>query len=1257
MRILAIRGENLASLADVFEVDFEVEPIRSSGIFAITGPTGAGKTTLLDAICLALFDRLPRMDGAETGASVGRSDGDGAPQVKYNDVRGILRHSAGKGFAEIDFVGQDGRRYRSRWELNRARNRVSGRLQNQKITLTDIETGAIIGDKKTDTLQQLEKRVGLSFEQFRRSVLLAQGDFDTFIKAGSKDRAELLEKITGTEIYSRISQAAFARAKQERETLRDLETQLGEHKPLNDEERAAAEARIKEAQIEVDHREAERGAILKAQEWYDTKSRLDTRVAEGDAALTQALELDQAAEADRARLTAVLKAFSLRAELEAAAASGRKLAEAEKALVDAVEAERKAIDGLEQAVTASNDAKAKRDEKRAAYDAIGPELDKAKELDAKIDAAKTDLADRKSLLERRISEKDVSGKAVAEVEAALKSVHDQRANDDRWLAEHQAVEALSVRIEDVTRDLSERLSLQRDIVSTTETLAQLEREVQATRTSLLDKETAITTLQNEERNLNARITAVRKIAEAIDTAAIEARREKIATTQAVLDDAQDAAEDAGKVYTAFVTADEEGASQNSLIRQAYDVIATVNAELPTYIGRLQEARRSLDLSEAAGSEAAEHLRLTLEEGRPCPVCGAIDHPFTTVDQLLKDRVAADQRRVAELEAKVSASQAEHTRAETQIAAATDALQGISRRKSGHDGELRTARDRWRVSIAAVLNSCGEIGVAIPTFAEDATAPDAAGTISPFREMLQQILEGVKETIKRASDAGAEARKLDSERETVRADLAIAREDLVKFTAQEHAKANAAGTLKATLRGMEQNHTAVCSRLDTGLAAVFPDWREKVTTIGVAFVEACRGLVEQWRECRDRLETSGAEISRFEADMEGKRATLKASEAAVTEAAKQYSDEQGELDELASARLKVIGGRPVGEVRTEYRERSETAEKTWNDAEIMRSKAEQLAAAMSSNAVTARNTCGAARTDHAFAERVLAEKLATCEINRDQAESAIAKGEAWIASEQARLDDLRKAVDIARATLTERQQSAKEHEAVGRPEQTHEETAAALTAIEVRRAKASEDFIEASSVIRNDDQVRSRMANIKVALDERREKARVWGQLDDLIGSADGAKFRRFAQSLTLDHLVRLANRHLADLQPRYELQRAQGSDLVLQVIDHNMADEVRGVHNLSGGERFLVSLALALGLASMSSSRGIKVESLFIDEGFGALDSTSLAMAVSVLEQLQATGRRVGVISHVDELKERIAVKVEVTPVGSGRSIVRVVTA
>ena len=168
-------------------------------------------------------------------------------------------------------------------------------------------------------------------------------------------------------------------------------------------------------------------------------------------------------------------------------------------------------------------------------------------------------------------------------------------------------------------------------------------------------------------------------------------------------------------------------------------------------------------------------------------------------------------------------------------------------------------------------------------------------------------------------------------------------------------------------------------------------------------------------------------------------------------------------------------------------------------------------------------------------------------------------------------------------------------------------------------------------------------------------ADVWAQLNELIGAADGTKFRRFAQSLTLDRLVAGANRHLGELHPRYALRRMEGAEMALEVVDHDMADEARAVHNLSGGERFLVSLALALGLADISAGRGLAIESLFIDEGFGALDPDALAMAISMLERLQATGRRVAVISHVEALKDRIPVQIRVTPRGAGRSGVEVV--
>jgi exonuclease SbcC len=197
---------------------------------------------------------------------------------------------------------------------------------------------------------------------------------------------------------------------------------------------------------------------------------------------------------------------------------------------------------------------------------------------------------------------------------------------------------------------------------------------------------------------------------------------------------------------------------------------------------------------------------------------------------------------------------------------------------------------------------------------------------------------------------------------------------------------------------------------------------------------------------------------------------------------------------------------------------------------------------------------------------------------------------------------------------------------------------------------------AAFVVRRDNEARAATASLRSDLSAGRASADVWLRLSDLIGDATGARFRRFAQGLTLDRLLLHANARLAELKPRYELQRGVGGDMLIQVVDHDMAGEVRGLHNLSGGERFLVSLALALGLSEMSSGQGLRIESLFIDEGFGALDSSSLGSALAMLEQLHATGRRVGVISHIEEVKDRVPVKIQVTPVARGRSVVEVVT-
>ena len=223
MKILTIRLKNLASIEGTFEVDFTVEPLRSAGIFALSGPTGAGKSTILDALCLALYDKTPRF--AASGESLFLSDV-GENQVNQSDVKNILRRGTGEGFAEVDFLGATGRRYRSRWSVRRARSKATGSLQPQSLQVTDLDKEEDLQGTKTELLAQLVSLVGLTYEQFTRTVLLAQNDFATFLKSRESAKAELLEKLTGTEIYSRISREIYTRSKAADEAMNLLKNSI-----------------------------------------------------------------------------------------------------------------------------------------------------------------------------------------------------------------------------------------------------------------------------------------------------------------------------------------------------------------------------------------------------------------------------------------------------------------------------------------------------------------------------------------------------------------------------------------------------------------------------------------------------------------------------------------------------------------------------------------------------------------------------------------------------------------------------------------------------------------------------------------------------------------------------------------------------------------------------------------------------------------------------------------------------------------------
>ena len=184
---------------------------------------------------------------------------------------------------------------------------------------------------------------------------------------------------------------------------------------------------------------------------------------------------------------------------------------------------------------------------------------------------------------------------------------------------------------------------------------------------------------------------------------------------------------------------------------------------------------------------------------------------------------------------------------------------------------------------------------------------------------------------------------------------------------------------------------------------------------------------------------------------------------------------------------------------------------------------------------------------------------------------------------------------------------------------------------------------------NSDKHKERIASLQM----KKESFKVWVKLNELVGSADGTKFKKFAQGITLDQLINLANQHLNILSSRYTLARTQDKLLELEVVDAYQGNVVRPVSTLSGGESFIVSLALALGLSELASQK-IAIDSLFLDEGFGTLDEDSLETALNALNLLQSGGKMVGVISHVEALKERIPLQIKVIPNGDGTSFVEI---
>ncbi|MCY1074355.1 AAA family ATPase [Archangium lansingense] len=1236
MRILAIRGCNLTSLAGDFALELDQPPLDKMGLFAITGATGAGKSTLLDALCLALFDRTPRL-GERGGVPVGRADEDEEARLMANDVRGVLRRGAGEGFAEVDFLGRDGRRYRARWSVWRARKLAEGRFRPQEMTLTDVATQQQFGRTKSEVLKAIEERLGLSFDQFRRSALLAQGEFAAFLRADANERAELLERMTGTEVYSRVSMAAHQRHKEVQEELTKLEQGVAAIPRLSDEERAAAEEGRGREEAALGEAQAVQARAEQAQHWYTERARLVAQEAEAEQSRQRAVQALEAAEPRKAELERVRAAEVLRAPLNRADEESRRLAAAEAALVT----RRSEAEAARASAQVGEEARAKADARRtAAVDAevaARPALEEALKLDGELGRAQHDEQEAARKLETARESERVARESLARVareeEAARAEVETARA----WLSENGRLEAMAREWPRWEAELVRYGRAAQDEAKARESLVQVQSRAGALRAEFERRGEEQRKAGEALEAAKARVVEVEAAQGKEAGAERRARRVELQSRQEglrALTDArrgtseaaraeQEAAEEAGKARAeqASATAEAEAAKVRRLEREA----------------ALKEARRAFAEARAT-LDLAEH-RAELRAGQPCPLCGATEHPYRQTGTALEGLATKARARVEELEGEAAVV----TRAEAEAVARAAAAgprtsQADARREAAakQRAQQRTAWSQARAKLSGTLPPEDVEAEGLEAWLEAAFAEVKA---------LQAALNAEEEAAEKLERAAKEARTALT--------AALERLEVVEKALRQAEEALRKNTEAESAAGREVEQAArVRQEVLEVLAAPFkelPRWQESLAAKPGDFRAHCAKRVGEWNAREQAAQDAEARVAQAKEKRSSEEAVAGLKHTQAEDCAQALSRARESLREKQTARGAVLGGRPTAEVRDGLHRELKDASQAFESVRAQAEQAKQEAAAAAARAQGAEQARESAGTAKAEAEAALSALLSARSLTLEATRLLLARDAAWCEAEERALSALRQAQEHAQAVLTERQAQRTRHEASGLPSIAEVDAPAACQQArddtEARRQAAA----RIKAQLDQDDEARRRHGEQARLLEEKQRASGVWRTLSELIGSHDGRKFKVFAQSLTLDALLHYANAHLEELAPRYRLMRVPKYDLDLQVVDGDMGDEVRGVSSLSGGESFLVSLALALGLASLSSET-TQVETLFIDEGFGTLDPETLEMALATLDALQATGRQVGIISHVSGLAERIGAQVRVVKQGAGRS-------
>ena len=1129
MKFLQLEILNLASLdkqrGEV--INFEEGALGESTIFSIVGPTGSGKSTLLDAICLALYNRAPRYprkkgDKNQNIEIFGATDASESNRLAPTDSRNILTRGKKEGYSKLTFLANNGSIYRAEWHVRFQRVRY----ENAKTALYKItRNGEEITEEAADW-NELPNIIGLDYDQFLRTVLIAQGSFANFLTAKENERYELLEKLIGCEeTYTNIATEIKKAKDQATDAYNQMAASVEAVKQnlLNDEELAQLQeeiARLEKAEKELD---SQLQAILKDLQWFEENDKQIKQIAICQENMEQAANAVKEMQAQILRLQLhdeVQPAVNLLQEVERQTQSIHEQEENIQKAEGNIKSQESAIAESEKTLASLKEAVSKAQE---LLEKALPVIAEARALKTKMEAAMPNLKEKKEALEL----------AQKENQTAQKDVEENARNIKKWETE---TEKATLALKTTKEEIDKQKQVLHEATQGAEQAWETERNKTAG--------------QNIEELQNSKTVADRK-----------------------LQDVQQAI----KVVAHLNAATTEKQKNEERIL----VLGKRNAEIDEALGKLtiealtQETLTLRNAYTLMVSEKWEIHRANLTEGKPCPLCGSTTHPYHTDNRQFEEATTELSQLLKAKEDLLKQQQIQEKNLSGERKQNDGEVQTLQKQQEKLSGEIATYEEDWKALIAQypkIPKAETELKSLLPIY--ENKAKDASSKLSLFNKIQKEI-----------------------ERLTQLKDKAV------KDEAAYESKAS-------TILNEVQENTSICA---TKLA------EQKALTVNLisqqkSKEEAYEKALQTWNSAKKEMEEWQEQYKQIlngeEPDAAEQRLTAAKDEA--TKAADKQNENINKLKaELANSK---------GSHQTML-----SQNKTMK--ENLQAKEKEL-------------DCWIEEYNKQLEEKSIEPRF----IDRNTIREMLHSAEDWNAIRREK-DEKEKAVASTTALYQSAEKAHQQH-MEHQPAQTRD----ALLAIQQEYQERSQrnELIAAKARMQNHQEAVKQLGDKAEALQLVTQEKDDWTAITDAIG-ADGKTLRKIAQCYTLSFLIAHANQEIRKFNSRYELQQVKHS-LGIRVIDHDRADDIRDTTSLSGGETFIVSLGLALGLSALSS-RNISFENLFIDEGFGTLDPDTLATVIDSLAMLQSSqGKKVGVISHTDTMSERITTQIRIIKNGNSGS-------